>query len=111
MRTSRLRPTAYRCRESRCQAVLPMAYSCLTLLIIVADRCEPEVRAQTHEQQRRYGLRDQLIAVKRRADPLFLIARYEAAGRAHHAAQRATGHQTAGDDDTALANPRAAPAA
>src|ERR1039458_4677115 len=110
MRTSRLRPTGYRCREWRCQAVLPMACSCLTLLF-VADRSEPEVRAQTHEQQRRYGLRNQFIAVKRRADPLFLIARQEAASRAKHAAQRAAGHEPAGDDDAALANAGSTPAA
>src|ERR1039458_9710631 len=110
MRTSRLRPTACRCPEWHCRPVLPMACSSLTLLL-VADRYEPEVRAQTHEQQRRYGLRNQLIAVKRRADPLFLITRYEAARRAQYAAQRAAGHEAAGDDHAALAHPGAALAA
>ena len=52
---------------------------------------EPQVHAERHEQGGRDQLRDHLVAVERRADPIFRVTRDQPAGRAEHAAERASG--------------------
>src|ERR1017187_1502002 len=79
--------------------------------LLMPQGSEPQVDAQRHEQGGRDQLRGRLVAVERRADPIFRVPLDQPARRAEHAAERAAGHQSGSDDHAALANAGAALAA
>src|ERR1039458_10127094 len=71
---------------------------------LVPHRSHPKVHAQRHEQGGGNQLRDHLIAVERRLDPIFRVTRDQPAGRAEDAAERASRHQSGGDDEIGRAH-------
>src|SRR5262249_1583177 len=82
-----------------------------SLLDHLSRRIDPHVNTECNEEADGDDLRDGVVVVERRLDAVFVIPAEKAQRGAEHAAERAAGHQSRGDDHAALAHALTAPAA